>query len=269
MTSFQPAGSNLTPTDRNWVGAWWIGFLLGAGLLLLPVVPLLGFGKQFPNAKQVQESKKECEDTIEERDDLKHDFRSAWPATKALLKNAPFLLICLASASESLAIGGFSTFIPKLIETQFHFTSSNAALYTGFIVIPGAAGGIFLGGYLPKRFNWNCSTTLKGASVMAFIATLTVLTSLIGCDSRTVVGTDENYFNRYASNHPLPLFVISVAIKGEFVISSERFNTQNFDERILIQDVIKNYVIPDNVLNCFFSDDDKQCDPNFPKFFLF
>lgn len=98
---------------------------------------MLGFPPLFPNADKLKEKKKEFEDTVEESKDLNHDLKSIWPATKALFKNIPFICICLASSSESLAVGGFSTFIPKFIETQFHVTASNAALYTGLIVIPG------------------------------------------------------------------------------------------------------------------------------------
>lgn len=98
---------------------------------------MLGFPRLFPNTQAVRERKKELEDTVEVDKNLNHDFKSVWPATLALLKNPTYLCICLAISSESLAIGGFSTFIPKFIETQFHFTASNSALYTGLIVIPG------------------------------------------------------------------------------------------------------------------------------------
>ena len=98
---------------------------------------MLGFPAMFPDAEKIREQKNELEDTIEEDKKLNHDFKSIFPATKSLLKNVPFMCICLASASESLGVGGFSTFLPKLVETQFHFTAANSALYTGIIVIPG------------------------------------------------------------------------------------------------------------------------------------
>lgn len=110
---------------------------MGAAILLLPVIPMLGFPAIFPNADKLKDKKKELEDTIEENKDLNHDVKSMWPATISLFKNVPFICICLASASESLAIGGFSTFIPKFVETQFYYTASEASLYTGLIVIPG------------------------------------------------------------------------------------------------------------------------------------
>ncbi len=34
--------------DDDWVGAWWIGFLLCAGLAFIVAIPLLLFPKQLP-----------------------------------------------------------------------------------------------------------------------------------------------------------------------------------------------------------------------------
>uniref|UniRef100_A0A7M5XGD7 Solute carrier organic anion transporter family member n=1 Tax=Clytia hemisphaerica TaxID=252671 RepID=A0A7M5XGD7_9CNID len=191
----QPANSNLTPEDRNWVGAWWIGYLVGAVIMLLPAAPMLGFPKLFPNAEKVKQAKSELEDTIEEDKNLNHNFKSVWPATKSLLKNIPFVCICLASATESLAIGGFSTFFSKFVETQFHVTSGSSSLYSGVIIIPGAAGGMFLGGFLINRYKWNCKQILRAASMMAFVAAVCVASTLIGCKGREVVGGDLPYAN--------------------------------------------------------------------------
>lgn len=98
---------------------------------------MLGFPKLFPNAKKIKSKKLEYDDTIEENKDLRHDLGSLPRAVKGLVYNAPYMFICLSSAAESLTIGGFSTFLPKFVQTQFHVTSSDAALYTGLIVIPG------------------------------------------------------------------------------------------------------------------------------------
>ena len=74
---------------------------------------------------------------IEENKDLKHDLQSVWPAVKVLLKNSSFICVSVAIAADGLATSGFATFLPKFVETQFYFTASNSALYTGIIVIPG------------------------------------------------------------------------------------------------------------------------------------
>ena len=169
--------NSLTPSDSKWVGAWWVGFLIGAGLLLIPIIPMLGLPRLFPNTEEVRAKKRQISDHVPANEELKF----GWPATKALLKNPPFMFISLAIAAESLAIGGFSTFISKFVETQFYLTASDAALYTGVMGIPGAAGGVLLGGYLVKRYKWGCKDILKRATVMSFIAALCSSFILVGC----------------------------------------------------------------------------------------
>ncbi|KAJ8321940.1 hypothetical protein KUTeg_000411 [Tegillarca granosa] len=61
----------------------------------------------------------------------------------------------------ALLVGGFSTFSPKFIESQFSVTSSTAALYVGAVTIPAGGGGTLLGGYLIKRFNLRVRGIIK------------------------------------------------------------------------------------------------------------
>ena len=64
LSSFQPKGSSLTPDDTGWVGAWWLGYLIGAALCLLPVIPMLGFPREFPDTDAVRQKKRELEDSV-------------------------------------------------------------------------------------------------------------------------------------------------------------------------------------------------------------
>ena len=89
---------------------------------------------------------------------MNHNLKSVWPATKGLIKNLPFMFICLASSTESLAIGGFSTFFAKFLETQFHYTSGNSSLLSGVIIIPGKKCLII---YLKKEFLTNFNPVLS------------------------------------------------------------------------------------------------------------
>ena len=38
----------LKPNDPRWVGAWWIGFFMAFVLIVVAVVPVLGFPKRLP-----------------------------------------------------------------------------------------------------------------------------------------------------------------------------------------------------------------------------
>eukprot|EP00794_Sanderia_malayensis_P012244 gene12244-13505_t len=196
----QPKGSNLTPTDSIWVGAWWMGFLVGTAMFLLISIPMLGFPQEFPSTAEIRESKKELEDTVKEDGKLEVNFRSLIPASVALLKNKCYLLISLAVTFEGLATGGFSTFIPKFFESQFFVSASNAALYTGIIVVPGAGGGILLGGYLIKKYNWNCQKTIKMSMIFSLLAFVATASIFIGCGQKEITGVNVPYTGQSTAN---------------------------------------------------------------------
>ena len=188
------------PTDSSWVGAWWLGILIGAGLILIPVIPMLGFPSEFPSTTKVRVARRASADSIKADIKLRYDLASIVPAVKGLLKNAPYIFICLSNSAETLVVGGLATFLPKLLETQYHFTAAKSALVTGCIIIPGSAVGIIIGGMLPKRYNWTCKQAMKATVIMAGISTCFSLAMLVGCPSNTVVGVDEGYYNRL-DNH--------------------------------------------------------------------
>ena len=110
---------------------------MGACILLISAIPMLGFPRAFQDAEKVRAQKNKLEDTVQEDDNLNNDLKSLWPSTKALLKNIPYMCICLANSCESLIIGGCVIYMPKFVETQFHVTSAMSAIYVGAIVIPG------------------------------------------------------------------------------------------------------------------------------------
>lgn len=69
-----------------------------------------------------------------------------------LLSNPVYIVTCLGSCMELSIVSGFLVFLPKYLETQFTISKSEANLFAGGIAVPGACVGIFLGGYLLKRF---------------------------------------------------------------------------------------------------------------------
>lgn len=45
--------TSLSPENPRWVGAWWIGFLLGGAAALLVAIPILGYPRQLPGTAPV------------------------------------------------------------------------------------------------------------------------------------------------------------------------------------------------------------------------
>jgi len=73
-------------------------------------------------------------------------------------------------------------------------------ILSGIVIIPGTAGGIFLGSYLVKRVDVrrSCKIAAKYCFIFQFIGTWAVLTFLIpGCKTTLLAGISQPYNNRY------------------------------------------------------------------------
>ena len=73
-------------------------------------------------------------------------------------------------------------------------------ILSGIVIIPGTAGGIFLGSYLVKRVDVrkSCKMAAKFCFIFQFLGTWTVLTFLIpGCKMPLLAGISHPYNNRY------------------------------------------------------------------------
>lgn len=167
--------------------------MAGFALFLLVCLPMLGFPQEFKSTEQRRSEKLSLEDTVIEEKPHEIKWKSLWPAAKALLTNKCFMFISLAVTTEGLTTGGFSTFVPKFFESQFYVTASTAAFYTGIAVVPGAGGGIFLGGYLMKRYEWNCKKTLKMSIIFSFLAFAATSAMYMGCGTKDIYGVNVAY----------------------------------------------------------------------------
>ena len=154
---------------------------------------MLGFPQEFKSTEKLREEKKDFEDTTPEKMSIETEPGGLWQATMALMTNKCFILISLAVTAEGLATGGFSTFLPKFFESQYFLSSSDASFYSGLVVVPGAGGGIFLGGYLIKKFNWNCKKIIKMSMLFSFLAFAATAAILIGCKTKKIYGINVAY----------------------------------------------------------------------------
>ena len=192
----QPEGVELTPQDSNFIGAWWLGYIVGGILSILVSLPLIAFPHELPGTPEIRAEKQDCTDYIEDAN-MPHTLKQLLPSLKSLLMNKTFVFLALAASFEGFAVSGFSTFLPKFVESQFRIPAGLASTYTGLVVVPGGVGGMLFGGYHVKRMKWTCDKIIKACFIIACLATLWAFGMFFGCPNREFVGVTHPYINRY------------------------------------------------------------------------
>ena len=151
--------TDLTPEDPEWVGAWWIGFILLALIMLIWAVPTVLFPARLPGQPSLQKEEKGFKDMAKGTDltifflsnvalaqlliaDLRcftlflmlFVFILDLPvAILRLLKNPVY--VCLACGlSFDIFTMGFYTFFPKYIQVYFGLSPSMASIVAGISI---------------------------------------------------------------------------------------------------------------------------------------
>lgn len=77
--------------------------------------------------------------------------RPAWPQYLTLLRNKPFIFLCLAHAMQTFVLGGLSAWMPTYFHRFFKMDIAHASLVFGTMVIAAGAIGTFGGGKIADR----------------------------------------------------------------------------------------------------------------------
>lgn len=105
----------------------------------------------------------------------KNQTRAQKPHTAdywALLKNKPFLFICLAHAMATFAQGGLSAWMPTYFHRYFDMGVARAGLVFGVMVVVCGAAGTYLGGRAADRL---LPKTSKAYFITIFVSLLCML----------------------------------------------------------------------------------------------
>eukprot|EP00048_Salpingoeca_helianthica_P018507 m.242168 g.242168 ORF g.242168 m.242168 type:complete len:709 (+) comp25320_c0_seq1:263-2389(+) len=187
--------TTLTADSSGWVGAWWAGFLLSSGLALLFSPLVFVFPSRLPNTQWIRTLRARAKSQSEKSWAQSHPRDRSWSAffldIKSLLYNKPFMFTQFGCAAETLVVAGVGTFLPKVVETQFLLSSSEASFLTGVSVIIGAAGGIFLGGWLSKH--WSAKANARFIALTVFVSLCCTTATLIHCAPINLVGESSSY----------------------------------------------------------------------------
>ncbi|XP_017656397.1 solute carrier organic anion transporter family member 2B1 isoform X1 [Nannospalax galili] len=208
-------GISLTSKDPRWVGAWWLGFLIAAGLVALAAIPYFFFPRELPKEKHELHFRRKVlagaaspvstdeEPSSEQEPSKKKDglaqispdltvvqFIKVFPRVLLrTLRHPIFLLVVLSQVCMSSMVAGMGTFLPKVLERQFSITASFANLLLGCLTIPLAIMGIVVGGILVKRLHlspMHCSVLCLLGMLLCLLLSLPLF--FIGCSTHQIAG---------------------------------------------------------------------------------
>ena len=138
--------ADVTSDHPNWVGAWWLGFLICGISSLLIAAPIALLPASLPGMREPS-AEQTCRSRINSRtSSFRSSLKSKPPPTEIstrlvdnelaaangplpmgkdllaaiiiLITNPTFICICLAGASEGFLMQGLATFLPKMIQNQ-------------------------------------------------------------------------------------------------------------------------------------------------------
>nr|XP_058936386.1 solute carrier organic anion transporter family member 1C1 isoform X3 [Kogia breviceps] len=197
----------ITPKDPQWVGAWWLGYLIAGSISLLAAVPFWYLPKSLPRPRSREDSNSSSEKSkfimvdhtdyqtpLGEKAKIMEMARDFLPSLKSLLGNPVYFLYLCASTVQFNSLFGMVTYKPKYIEQQYEQSSSKANFVIGLINIPAVAFGIFSGGIVMKRFRISVCGAAKlylGSSVLGYLLFLSLFA--LGCENSDVAGLTVSY----------------------------------------------------------------------------
>ncbi|XP_073644071.1 solute carrier organic anion transporter family member 1C1 isoform X3 [Tursiops truncatus] len=197
----------ITPKDPQWVGAWWLGYLIAGSISLLAAVPFWYLPKSLPRPRSREDSNSSSEKSkfitddhtdyqtpLGEKAKIMEMARDFLPSLKSLFGNPVYFLYLCASTIQFNSLFGMVTYKPKYIEQQYGQSSSKANFVIGLINIPAVAFGIFSGGIVMKKFRISVCGAAKlylGSSVLGYLLFLSLFA--LGCENSDVAGLTVSY----------------------------------------------------------------------------
>ncbi|NXC35949.1 SO4C1 protein, partial [Campylorhamphus procurvoides] len=185
--------------DPRWLGAWWIGFLVCFFSVWLLIIPFSMFPKHLPGTAKVQAEKiSETHDNgseaLVQTKNIGKSLKDFPVALLILLRNPVFMSLIMASSSEALVATGFATFLPKFIENQFGKSSSFSATLGGLVLVPAAAIGQVISGFLVSKYKMDLKSIIKFMiSTCSVALLLNTVFLFVECKNEPFAGVSETY----------------------------------------------------------------------------
>ncbi|KAM7378045.1 hypothetical protein PAMA_013105 [Pampus argenteus] len=193
----------ISPKDARWVGAWWMGFLVSSGFLLISSIPFWFLPRSLPKQEGDEDMPTPTRETLDGTEDAltsNHNLKITeiakgfLPSLKRLLGTPAYFLLLCGSILKFNSFIGLFTFKAKYMEQQFGQSASRANFLIGVLNLPAVAVGIFLGGLLMKRYKLSVVSGAQLSFATSFMAYLLLLLQFgTKCDNVPVAGLTISY----------------------------------------------------------------------------
>ncbi|XP_015425572.1 PREDICTED: solute carrier organic anion transporter family member 1A2 isoform X1 [Myotis davidii] len=188
----------ITPIDTRWVGAWWFGILICAGVNVLTAIPFFFLPKTLAkegskdDADIVKNDNEEKQKEVKkENDGITKDFL---PFMKSLFSNPVYMLFMLISVVQFNAFINMMFFMPKYVEQQYGKSTSEAIFLIGIYNLPPICIGYIFGGLMMKKFKITVKQAAHIACYLSFIDFLLYFSCFfMVCDNSSVAGITTDY----------------------------------------------------------------------------
>ncbi|KAM8973796.1 LOW QUALITY PROTEIN: solute carrier organic anion transporter family member 1C1-like [Pelodytes ibericus] len=201
-----PDHVTITAMDEQWVGAWWLGYLVAGSISLLATMPFWFLPKEQTRSDVRKNSSTPSEQStfiFQEATDpnmsqtpeqIRNMAKDFLPALKDLFGNPVYIIYLCGSIFQYNSLIGMVTYKAKYIEQQYGQTSSKTNFIIGLINIPAVALGIFSGGVIMKKFRMDsigASKLLLASFGIGYLMLLSLFA--MGCKNSPVAGLTVSY----------------------------------------------------------------------------
>ncbi|XP_022106225.1 solute carrier organic anion transporter family member 3A1-like [Acanthaster planci] len=176
---------------KEWIGAWWLGFLVDGVIILIIAIPFFFFPKEMDFKVREEDIPperlaKEGKDGQASSDLGVKDFVAS---SKRIGTNAVFMMLLVSTIFELAVSASFGFFLAKFFEIRYNTAPSFSALLVGIIVMPGALLGNLTSGVLVKKLK----LTSRGCGAMILSLTALVMCCIpvvyfLGCPEANYAG---------------------------------------------------------------------------------
>ncbi|XP_064639613.1 solute carrier organic anion transporter family member 74D-like [Lineus longissimus] len=188
--------AGFSPQSPSWVGAWWVGFLASGALSVLCTIPLLLVPKEIiPEYLETRERITRLM-TRSQKVSMKGMPSVIW----RLLKNPVYMPLALASAFQVASAHGYSIFLPKYIQTQFHVCESVSNAIVGITMPFASVVGCIVGRNFTSRLKQSINQMCLLSLMMTVMAILLFPVLLLFQCPLTHMGDFESFNGLLVSN---------------------------------------------------------------------